>query len=91
MANKKINIRMIHLSQLIDILVEIEHEGTRFVNLECELNDKKDFIRVVKCSEEEEMTPPSPGEESLPCPIGLPLTEDVLNQLINNSNGYSDN
>lgn len=82
----KIKVRMIAVTQLIDILVNIEAEGVQYVNLNCEISKESDKVFVERYSD----TPapaqkaPEPEPEELIIINHRALTQELMKKLLNN-------
>jgi len=71
---KNIKVKRVIVSQLIDLLLEMEGEGIEHVDLLCKITETQDTVSVVSAGKE-----PSP-----PPPPGLgKMTNNLIEKLIN--------
>lgn len=74
----KAKVRNINIAQLIEVLVDMEASGIDNINLLCDINSNQDTIHI------EEFIPLNNLKKSK-APLNMVLTEDLLQQLINQS------
>ena len=84
--SKTVKVRMVVVSQMLDILLDLEDDGVEYINLVCKITTGQDYIdveeyRKKKPAEFPDLVPFTPIP---PLPPGIEdkLTEEVLQGLL---------